>query len=134
MNKSEFLNNIKLKFQEFEINDLELKDNSLVIPVIDDDMPKYKIAVTFIDDEYLSIYACFKHNAVLKSEMVKLLQTINEFNNQSFLTFFVDKTFIKITYNMPELNNKDIEKVVRIISLIPNIIYEFYQDFKKFLS
>lgn len=134
MNKSEFLNNIKLKFQEFDINDLELKDNSLVIPVIDDDMPKYKIAVTFIDDEYLSIYACFKHNAVLKSEMVKLLQTINEFNNQSFLTFFVDKTFIKITYNMPELNNKDIEKVVRIISLIPNIIYEFYQDFKKFLS
>ena len=134
MNKSEFLNNIKLKFQEFEINDLELKDNCLVIPVIDDDMPKYKIAVTFIDDEYLSIYACFKHNAVLKSEMVKLLQTINEFNNQSFLTFFVDKTFIKITYNMPELNNKDIEKVVRIISLIPNIIYEYYHDFKKFLS
>lgn len=138
MNINEFLNNIKLKFKQFDINDIEIIKsnpfNTLIIPIVDEDLPSYKLAVTFIEEGYLSIYACFKHQAVLKSEMIKLLQTVNEFNNQSFVNFYVNKSFIKISYNLPEIDDKDIDKVMRIITLIPNVIFEFYQDFKKYLN
>lgn len=138
MNINEFLNKIVSKFKEFDVDDIETTvskpNNSLLIPIIDNDMPKYKIAVSFIDEGYLSIYTCFKHNAVLKNELFKLLKLINEFNTQSFLNFSIDKNYIKISYNMPEITDEDILQVVKVISLIPNVIYEFYQDMKEFLK
>ena len=97
-------------------------------------MPSYKIAVSMIEEGYISIYTSFKHSAVLKKEIVELLRVCNTFNEQSFLKFIVKKQFIKVEYNMPELSNDDINKVISIITIIPNILFDFYKDLSKVLA
>ena len=70
----------------------------------------------------------------IQKEVQDLLKTINIFNQQSFLKFIVNKEFIKVEYNLPELSYEDIDKVIRIISIIPNILYDFYGDLVKYLE
>lgn len=135
MNCMEFINNLKSAFNSLGINDVYLKNDNLIIPIEKEEgMPGYKIAVSFIEDGYLSIYTSFKHNAVLKKELVELLKVINTFNEQTFLKFIVKKEFIKVEYNIPELQINDIDKVIRIISIVPNILYDFYKDLVKYLA
>ena len=135
MKCSEFINSIKSTFNSLGVDDIIIKDGTLIIPIEKEDkMPSYKIAVTMLEEGYLSIYSSFKHTAVLKKELVELLKVVNMFNEQSFLKFIVKKEFIKVEYNMPELNDYDIDKVIRIISIIPNILFDFYKDLEKYLA
>ena len=88
-----FINNLKNAFNSLGINDVVIKNDTLIIPIEEEEgMPGYKIAVTFIEEGYLSIYTSFKHNAVLKKEIIELLKVINTFNEQSFLKFL--KSFV----------------------------------------
>ena len=135
MNCNEFIKKLKNTFNTLGINDVIIKNDSLIIPIEEEEgMPSYKIAVSFIEEGYLSIYTSFKHNAVLKKELVELLKIINTFNEQSFLKFIVKKEFIKVEYNMTELLNNDVEKVISIITIIPNILFDFYKDLVKYLA
>ncbi len=138
MQINEFINNLQMKFKEFSVDDTIIKKDdtgsSLIIPITDEEVPSYKLAVSFIEDGYLSIYTAFCHNAVLKKELGSILTTLNEFNQQSFVKFTLDKKYIKVSYNIPEVDQDDVEKIVRIISIIPNIIYDFYQDLKQYLQ
>ncbi len=135
MNCSEFIINIKNAFNELGVKDVVVKNDTLIVPIDEEEkMPGYKIAVSMIEEGYLSIYTSFKHNAVLKKELVELLKIVNTFNEQSFLKFIVKKEFIKVEYNMAELDTVDVEKVIRIISIIPNLLFVFYQDFVKYLA
>ena len=135
MNCKEFITNLKNAFNSLGINDVLIKNDSLIIPLEEEEMmPSYKIAVTFIEEGYLSIYTSFKHNAILKKEFGELLKVVNTFNEQSFLKFVVKKEFIKVEYNIPELQNSDVDKVIRIITIIPNILFEFYRDLVKYLA
>ncbi len=135
MNCNEFIKKLKNTFNTLGINDVIIKNDSLIIPIEEEEgMPSYKIAVSFIEEGYLSIYTSFKHNAVLKKELVELLKIINTFNEQSFLKFIVKKEFIKVEYNMPELLNNNVEKVISIITIIPNILFDFYKDLVKYLA
>ena len=135
MKCNDYINSIKSAFNSLGINDVVVKDGSLIIPIEkEDDMPSYKIAVTMIEEGYLSIYTSFKHSAVLKKELIELLKVVNTFNEQSFLKFVVKNKFIKVEYNIPELNNVDIDRVIRIITIIPNILFDFYNDLKQYLA
>jgi len=132
---SDYINSIKSAFNSLGVSDVLIKDGTLIIPIEKEDiMPSYKIAVTMIEEGYLSIYTSFKHSAVLKKELVELLKVVNTFNEQSFLKFIVKNKFIKVEYNMPELNIEDIDKVISIITIIPNILFDFYKDLKQYLS
>ena len=62
------------------------------------------------------------------------MKVINTFNEQTFMKFIVKKEFIKVEYNIPELQINDIDKVIRIISIVPNILYDFYKDLVKYLA
>ena len=67
MNCIDFLISLKNEFNTLGVNDILIKDNTLIIPIDEEEgMPSYKIAVTMIEEGYLSIYTSFKHNAVLK--------------------------------------------------------------------
>lgn len=135
MNCKEFIKDLKDAFNEFGVNDITIKEESLIITIDKEDiMPTYKLAVSFLDDGYLSIYTYFKHNAVLKKEYLQLLNVINTFNEQSFLKFLLNKQHIKVEYNIPELDNLDVNKVIRIITIIPNILYEYRNDIIKYLD
>ena len=135
MNCSDFLISLKNEFNTLGVNDILIKDNTLIIPIDEEEeMPSYKIAVTMIEEGYLSIYTSFKHNAVLKKELVELLKVVNTFNEQSFLKFIVKKEFVKVEYNIAELEKEDVKKVIRVISIIPNILFEFYSDLVKYLA
>lgn len=135
MNCIDFLISLKNEFNTLGVNDILIKDNTLIIPIDEEEgMPGYKIAVTMIEEGYLSIYTSFKHNAVLKKELVELLKVVNTFNEQSFLKFIVKKEFIKVEYNIAELEKDDVKKVIRVISIIPNILFEFYKDLVKYLA
>ena len=135
MKDLDFISSIKDAFITLGVNDVIVKKNTLIIPIEkEDNMPSYKIAVSVIEDGYVSIYTSFKHKAILKKEVQDLLKTINIFNQQSFLKFIVNKEFIKVEYNLPELSYEDIDKVIRIISIIPNILYDFYGDLVKYLE
>lgn len=135
MKCNDFINSIKSAFNSLGVNDIIIKDGTLIIPIEKEEkMPSYKIAVTMIEEGYLSIYTSFKHHAVLKKELVELLKVVNTFNEQSFLKFIVKREFIKVEYNIPELSDLDIDKVIRIISIIPNILFDFYNDLVKYLS
>jgi hypothetical protein len=135
MNCIDFLISLKNEFNTLGVNDILIKDNTLIIPIDEEEgMPSYKIAVTMIEEGYLSIYTSFKHNAVLKKELVELLKVVNTFNEQSFLKFIVKKEFVKVEYNIAELEKDDVKKVIRVISIIPNILFEFYKDLVKYLA
>ncbi len=135
MNCIDFLISLKNEFNTLGVNDILIKDNTLIIPIDEEEgMPSYKIAVTMIEEGYLSIYTSFKHNAVLKKELVELLKVVNTFNEQSFLKFIVKKEFVKVEYNIAELEKDDVKKVIRVISIIPNILFEFYSDLVKYLA
>ena len=135
MNCKEFIKDLKDAFNEFGVNDITIKEDSLIITIDKEDiMPTYKLAISFLDDGYLSIYTYFKHNAVLKKEYLQLLNVINTFNEQSFLKFLLSKQHIKVEYNIPELDNLDVNKVIRIITIIPNILYEYRNDIIKYLD
>lgn len=135
MNCIDFLISLKNEFNTLGVNDILIKDNTLIIPIDEEEgMPSYKIAVTMIEEGYLSIYTSFKHNAVLKKELVELLKVVNTFNEQSFLKFIVKKEFVKVEYNIAELEKDDVNKVIRVISIIPNILFEFYKDLVKYLA
>ena len=135
MNCIGFLISLKNEFNTLGVNDILIKDNTLIIPIDEEEgMPSYKIAVTMIEEGYLSIYTSFKHNAVLKKELVELLKVVNTFNEQSFLKFIVKKEFVKVEYNIAELEKDDVKKVIRVISIIPNILFEFYKDLVKYLA
>lgn len=135
MNCIDFLISLKNEFNTLGVNDILIKDNTLIIPIDEEEgMPSYKIAVTMIEEDYLSIYTSFKHNAVLKKELVELLKVVNTFNEQSFLKFIVKKEFVKVEYNIAELEKEDVKKVIRVISIIPNILFEFYSDLVKYLA
>ena len=135
MNCSDFINGLKSNFNTLGINDVYILEDSLIIPIEEEDgMPSYKIAVSMIEEGYISIYTSFKHSAVLKKEIVEILRVCNTFNEQSFLKFIVKKQFIKVEYNMPELSNDDINKVISIITIIPNILFDFYKDLSKVLA
>lgn len=135
MKCSDYINSIKSAFNSLGINDVLIKDGTLVIPIEEEEgMPSYKIAVTMIEEGYLSIYTSFKHSAVLKKELIELLKAVNKFNEQSLLKFIVKKEFIKVEYNMPELSDADIDKVIRIITIIPNILFDFYKDLASYLA
>ena len=135
MNCIDFLISLKNEFNTLGVNDILIKDNTLIIPIDEEEgMPSYKIAVTMIEEGYLSIYTSFKHNAVLKKELVELLKVVNTFNEQSFLKFIVKKEFVKVEYNIAELEKDDVKKVIRVISIIPNILFEFYKDLVKHLA
>lgn len=135
MNCKDFIKNLKKEFNKFGVNDVFVKDDSLILNIDkEENMPAYKIAVTFLDEGYLSIYAYFKHNAVLKKEYIELLNVINTFNEQSFLKFIANKEHIKIEYNIPELDDKDIDKIIRIITIIPNILFDYRNDLIKYLD
>jgi hypothetical protein len=135
MNCIDFLISLKNEFNTLGVNDILIKDNTLIIPIDEEEgMPGYKIAVTMIEEGYLSIYTSFKHNAVLKKELVELLKVVNTFNEQSFLKFIVKKEFVKVEYNIAELEKDDVKKVIRVISIIPNILFEFYKDLVKYLA
>lgn len=135
MNCIDFLISLKNEFNTLGVNDILIKDNTLIIPIDEEEgMPSYKIAVTMIEEGYLSIYTSFKHNAVLKKELVELLKVVNVFNEQSFLKFIVKKEFVKVEYGIAELEKDDVKKVIRVISIIPNILFEFYKDLVKYLA
>jgi hypothetical protein len=135
MNCIDFLISLKNEFNTLGVNDILIKDNTLIIPIDEEEgMPSYKIAITMIEEGYLSIYTSFKHNAVLKKELVELLKVVNTFNEQSFLKFIVKKEFVKVEYNIAELEKDDVKKVIRVISIIPNILFEFYKDLVKYLA
>ena len=135
MNCIDFLISLKNEFNTLGVNDILIKDNTLIIPIDEEEgMPSYKIAVTMIEEGFLSIYTSFKHNAVLKKELVELLKVVNTFNEQSFLKFIVKKEFVKVEYNIAELEKDDVKKVIRVISIIPNILFEFYKDLVKYLA
>lgn len=135
MNCIDFLISLKNEFNTLGVNDILIKDNTLIIPIDEEEgMPSYKIAVTMIEEGYLSIYTSFKHNAVLKKELVELLKVVNTFNEQSFLKFIVKKEFVKVEYNIAEVEKDDVKKVIRVISIIPNILFEFYKDLVKYLA
>lgn len=135
LNCNEFIDNLKNAFFSLGINDVYVKNESLIIPIDEEEgMPKYKIAATFIEEGYLSIYTSFKHNAVLKKELTELLKVTNIFNEQSFLKFIVKKEFIKVEYNLAELQSNDVDKIIRIITIIPNILFDFYKDLVKYLA
>jgi hypothetical protein len=135
MNCIDFLISLKNEFNTLGVNDILIKDNTLIIPIDEEEgMPSYKIAITMIEEGYLSIYTSFKHNAVLKKELVELLKVVNTFNEQSFLKFIVKKEFVKVEYNIAELEKDDVKKVIRVISIIPNILFEFYRDLVKYLA
>lgn len=135
MNCIDFLISLKNEFNTLGVNDILIKDNTLIIPIDEEEgMPSYKIAVTMIEEGYLSIYTSFKHNAVLKKELVELLKVVNTFNEQSFLKFIVKKEFVKVEYNIAELEKDDVKKVIRVISIIPNILFEFYKDLVTYLA
>ena len=135
MKNLEFMKSLKDAFIALGVNDVSIKKDSLIIPIEkEDNMPSYKIAVSLIEEGYVSIYTSFKHKAVLKKEMQELLKIINLFNQQSFLKFVVNKEFIKVEYNMPELSYEDADKVIRIITIIPNILFDFYGDLVKYLE
>ena len=135
MNCIDFLISLKNEFNTLGVNDILIKDNTLIIPIDEEEgMPSYKIAVTMIEEGYLSIYTSFKHNAVLKKELVELLKVVNTFNEQSFLKFIEKKEFVKVEYNIAELEKDDVKKVIRVISIIPNILFEFYKDLVKYLA
>lgn len=135
MNCKEFISSIKDGFVKLGVGDVVVKNDTLLIPIDEEEcMPSYKIAVSMIDEGYLSIYTSFKHSAVLKKELVELLKVVNTFNEQYFLKFIVKKEFIKVEYNMAELDDIDVDKVIRIISIIPNLLFEFYQDLVKYLA
>ena len=88
MNCNGFISNLKSSFNKLGINDVFVKNDNLIIPIEEEEgMPGYKIAVTFIEEGYLSIYTSFKHGAVLKKELMELLKVVNTFNEQSFLKF-----------------------------------------------
>lgn len=137
MQINEFISDLQIKFKEFSITDTIIKKgdkgDSLLIPITDEEMPSYKLAVSFVEEGYVSIYTAFTHNAILKKELSKLLNTLNEFNQQSFVKFTLDKKYIKVSYMIPEVDQTDVDKVLRIITLIPNVIYDFYLDFKQYL-
>lgn len=135
MNCSDFLISLKNEFNVLGVTDTVIKDKTLIIPIDEEEgMPAYKIAATMIEEGYLSIYTSFRHNAVLKKELVELLKVINTFNEQSFLKFILKKEFIKVEYNIAELDKEDVLKVIRIISIIPNILFEFYKDLVKYIA
>lgn len=138
MQINEFINDLQIKFKEFSITDTIIKkgdkDNTLLIPITDEEIPSYKLAISFVEEGYISIYTAFAHNAMLKKELTKLLKVLNEFNQQSFVKFTLDKKYIKVSYMMPEVDQNDVDKVLRIITLIPNIIYDFYFDLKQYLQ
>ena len=135
MKNLDFITSIKDAFSTLGVNDIVIKKDTLIIPIEqEDNMPAYKIAVSVIEEGYVSIYTSFKHKAVLKKEVQDLLKVINIFNQQSFLKFIVNKEFIKVEYNIPELSFEDIDRVIRVISIIPNILYDFYGDLSKYLE
>lgn len=139
MDRLNFLNNIIQIFNDFGINDLELfeteSDLVLILPIDqEEDMPSYKIIVSFIDDDYLSLYAAFKHNAVLKDEIAKLAKICNNCNEETFLKFSFDAKWLKISYNIPEVEEACEERIVKILTIIPSLISDFYPDFKKYIE
>ena len=82
MNCKDFIKNLKIEFNKFGVNDVFVKDDSLILNIEkEENMPAYKLAVTFLDEGYLSIYSYFKHNAVLKKEFFELLNVINTFKS-----------------------------------------------------
>ncbi len=139
MNKELFYDEIINTFKQFEIEDIvkiNKGDHHFLVLTIDeeDDLKEYKIIIDFMDDDYLSIYTSFKHNVVTNNDKINLLKIINKFNKESFLKFQVDNKYLFINYNLPELNQDDYEKVVRIVCIIPNLIKEFHADFKKYME
>ena len=139
MNKELFYDEIINTFKQFEVEDIvkiNKGDHRFLVLKIDeeDDLKEYKIIIDFMDDDYLSIYTSFKHNVVTNNDKINLLKIINKFNKESFLKFQVDNKYLFINYNLPELNQDDYEKVVRIVCIIPNLIKEFHADFKKYME
>lgn len=136
MNKDLFFKEIEKKFRSFGVDDSYLLDSANYILPIDSEpgIPAYKIVISMLDEDYLTVYACFKHDAILKKEVSELCQVLNHFNQESFLTFTAEKEVVKITYPMPEIDESDVLRVVKISTLMPTLIAEFYPDLKKYLK
>lgn len=135
MKTLEFLQNIKSLLKVFnEESVIDEQTKTLIFNVeSEDNVPSYKVAISINDNSVVSIYAAFKHNCVLKDEIAKLNKKINEFNKDTFLKFVVIDNFVKIVYEIPEIESGDEEWVLRVASLFPSMIAEFYADLKKFL-
>ena len=74
MKNLDFITSVKDAFSTLGVNDLVIKKDTLIIPIEqEDNMPAYKIAVSVIEEGYVSIYTSFKHKAVLKKEFQDLL-------------------------------------------------------------
>ena len=138
MNKLNFLKTIKQIFSNFGINDLKIIQNDsslfLVLPIDkEEEVPSYNLVVTFLDDDYLNINTYFNLRKLLKKEKEELINKCNNFNQESFLKFIIDDNKLIISYNMPEIDINDDQKVVKIMTIIPSLISDFYDDFKMYL-
>lgn len=130
MEKIEIINKVNELLKKYEINDAEIKEDipALLLKVEkEDNIPSYKIAIQPLDDGSINIYTAFSHGLTETKQSRRLLGLCNDFNNQSFLKFVVTKKFIKVSHMIPEFMN-DIEYIVRVVTVIPNLISEFYDD------
>lgn len=139
MNSNDFIEQMQKRFLDFGVLDTTCintsGNNTLIIPIEKEGMiPSYKIAIYFLDDEFLTMNACFRHNAILKKEMYDLLKTIDNFNSQSFIKFNLEKEYLKISYTLPVNLELDLDKAISVTSIIPNLISEYFVDLKKFLK
>lgn len=139
MNSNDFIEQMQKRFLDFGVLDTTCintsGNNTLIIPIEKEGMiPSYKIAVYFLDDEFLTMNTCFRHNAILKKEMYDLLKTIDNFNSQSFIKFNLEKEYLKISYTLPVNLELDLDKAISVTSIIPNLISEYFVDLKKFLK
>ena len=130
MDKNKIIISINEKLKEFGVDDCQvnLDASALVLNIEKEDkIPEYKIAVTPTSEEAIYIYCAFAHGLTEAKDIRRLFAVCNEFNGESFLKFSLTKKFIKISYTIPEFID-DIEYVVRVITVIPNLIAEFYED------
>lgn len=139
MNSNDFIEQMQKRFLDFKVLDTTCintsGNNTLIIPIEKEGIiPSYKIAVYFLDDEFLTMNACSRHNAILKKEMYELLKTIDNFNSQSFIKFNLEKEYLKISYTLPVNLELDLDKAISVTSIIPNLISEYFVDLKKFLK
>ena len=139
MEKMKFYKEIVKIFSSFGVDDLrivEKSDKAFLMLKIDaeDGMKEYNIIMEFIDEEYLALYAVFKHQAMTRDERLNLLKLVNKCNKETFLKFQIDNKYLIINYFIPEIEEKDEKRIVKIVSLFPSLIAEFYPDFKKYLE
>ena len=99
MNSNDFIEQMQKRFLDFKVLDTTCintsGNNTLIIPIEKEGIiPSYKIAVYFLDDEFLTMNACFRHNAILKKEMYELLNNIYIFNCHCFINFNLEKEYL----------------------------------------